>query len=123
MYSLLALILACVFLFVLVLSVIIFLPFYFTMIRPARERRKLLEQGRPGTGLIRTVRDTGVTIRGQYQVRLNLEISPGDGSPVFEATIKALVPRIDPGRYKAGQEIRVMYNPATNAVVVDDRPA
>ncbi len=105
---------------ILVFLVILFLPFYFSMIRPAAKRKLALQSGKPGTGLIKEVRDTGVTINRGIQVRLTLEIRPADGSPAFEATATALVPRIDPTRFRPGVEVPVKYDPVKKTAVVVD---
>jgi hypothetical protein len=106
---------------VLAFLVILFLPFYFSMIRPASKRRRLEESGKPGTGLIEEVRDTGATINRNIQIRLTLEIRPADGSPSFEAEATALVPRLDPSRYRPGGQVAVKYDPVTKTAAVDTR--
>ena len=104
---------------VLVFLALLFLPFYFFLIRPASRRKKVLETGLPGTALVKEVQDTGVTINQRIQVRLRLEVRPSDLSPAFEASAMALVPRLDPGLYRQGVEVRVKYDPETRIVAVD----
>ena len=55
--------------------------------------------------------DTGVTINGDPQVGLLLEVSPAGGNPSFQATAKGLVSRLEASLVRPGITAQVKYDP------------
>ena len=105
---------------VLLFAGLMFLPFYFALIRPARRRGRLLAAGRDGVGVVTAIHDTGVTVNRSIRARLTLRVTPADGSPELEVTAITLVPRLDPMRYAPGAELRVRFDPETRTAAVVD---
>jgi hypothetical protein len=57
------------------------------------------------------VRDTGITIDDHWiRVGMELEVHP-PGLPPYKAKANALVPRIEPTRYRPGMVVNVRFNP------------
>ena len=70
----------------------------------------VLKNGYPGVAKVLKKTDTGKTIKTQTQVELLLEITMEDCAP-FQSTIKALVPRLQPGLYDPGTVVEVRSDP------------
>lgn len=75
--------------------------------------------GIPGKATILEVRDTGITINENPQVKLKLEIQPKYGKK-FTTETRALVSRINPGAFRAGMEVLVKIDPKNEQNVVID---
>ncbi|HEX5037928.1 MAG TPA: hypothetical protein VFX30_12285 [bacterium] len=99
--------------------VVVFFFVYKSFIGPLFRAEKLLKEGEPGTALIKSVSDTGVTINNAPQVKIVLEVRP-KFKPPYEATTKVLVSRIRPDYYRPGMTVAVRINPKNpNEVVID----
>jgi hypothetical protein len=75
--------------------------------------------GIPGRALLRTVQDTGVNVRGDEVLMLQLEVSPSGGAS-YPVTTTAMLPPASMGRAIAGRSVAV-YIDRTNpqAVAID----
>lgn len=92
---------------------------FVTFINPILRNQKLLKTGEPGTALIKSVSDTGVTINNAPQVKIVLEVRP-KFKPPYEATTKILVSRLQPDYYRPGMTVAVRINPDKPAEVAID---
>ncbi len=93
--------------------------FYKLFFGPMINANRLQKTGLPGTAKILEVRDTGVTINNNPQVKLTVEIKNNLGQR-YTATIKTLVSRINPFAYQPGMEIPVKIDPKNDQNVVLD---
>ena len=89
--------------------------FFKGMINTAR----LQKTGTPGKATILEVRDTGVTINNNPQVKLILEVKNSFGQKYTTQT-RVLVSRINPNAYMPGMEIPVKIDPKNEMNVVVD---
>ena len=93
--------------------------FYKLFFAPMINANRLQKTGLPGTAKILEVRDTGVTINNNPQVKLTVEIKNNLGQR-YSATIKTLVSRINPFVYQPGMEVPVKIDPKNDQNVVLD---
>jgi hypothetical protein len=96
-----------------------FYLFYRLFFKPMINTSRLQKHGLPGTARILEVRDTGVTINNNPQVKLILEVKNSFGQRYTTET-RALVSRINPGAYVAGMEVAVKIDPKNEMNVVLD---
>lgn len=83
--------------------------------------KKLLANGRPATALIKSVKDTGISMRkGMYLVlEFQLEVTPEMGSP-YPVACRSMVSRVAMGMITPGKPLRVMVDPNNpNHVAID----
>ncbi len=96
-----------------------FYLFYRIFFKPMINASRLQKNGIPGTARIVEVRDTGVTINNNPQVKLILEVKNSFGQR-YTAETRALVSRINPGAYVPGMEVPVKIDPKNEMNVVLD---
>jgi len=96
-----------------------FYLFYRLIFRPMINAGRLQKTGLPGTARILEVRDTGVTINRNPQVKLILEVKNSFGQK-YNAQCRVLVSRINPGAYMPGMEVPVKIDPKNEQNVVLD---
>ena len=95
------------------------LLFYKLFFGPMLNASRLQKTGIPGTATILEVRDTGVTINNSPQVKLIVEIKNTFGQK-YQATIRALVSRLNPHAFSPGMQIPVKIDPKNEKNVVID---
>jgi hypothetical protein len=104
---------------ILLLSGGMFFLFYRLFFAPMILASRLRKTGLAGKALITEVRDTGVTINNNPQVKLVLEIKNSFGQK-YTTTIRTLVSRLQPLIYQPGMSIPVLIDPKDdNKVVID----
>lgn len=99
----------------------VFFLIYKLLIGPAIMNSKLQKIGIDGKALIKEVRDTGVTINNNPQVKLIVEIKNYLGQ-TYTTTLRVLVSRINPFAYQPGMTIPVKIDPNNEnnvAIAVD----
>ena len=96
-----------------------FYLFYRLFFKPMINASRLQKTGIPGKATILEVRDTGVTINNNPQVKLILEVKNNFGQK-YNAGCRVLVPRINPGAYQPGMEVPVKIDPKNEMNVVLD---
>lgn len=96
-----------------------FYLFYRLFFKPMLNTSRLQKTGIPGTAKILEVRDTGVTINNNPQVKLIVEVKNSFGQR-YQATMRVLVSRINPFAYQPGMEIPVKIDPKDEKNVVPD---
>ncbi|NOT50003.1 MAG: hypothetical protein HOP10_01840 [Chitinophagaceae bacterium] len=96
-----------------------FYLFYRLFFKPMINTSRLQKTGISGTARILEVRDTGITINNSPQVKLIVEIKNSFGQR-YQATMRVLVSRINPGAYQPGMEIPVKIDPKNEQNVVLD---
>ncbi len=96
-----------------------FYLFYRLFFKPMINASRLQKTGIPGTAKILEVRDTGVTINNNPQVKLIVEVKNNFGQR-YNATMRVLVSRINPFAYQPGMEIPVKIDPKNEQNVVPD---
>ena len=85
-----------------------------------------IANGVPGTAVIESVGDTGVTVTmpsvgpDAPDYKLGLQVTPGDGRPSYHADVRALIPRIFVPMIVPGARVGVMIDPANPARVTVD---
>lgn len=87
--------------------------------KPMINANRLQKTGIPGTARILEVRDTGVTINNNPQVKLLLEVRNSFGQK-YTTQCRVLVSRINPGAYQPGMEVAVKIDPKNEQNVVID---
>lgn len=87
--------------------------------KPMINANRLQKTGIPGTARILEVRDTGVTINNNPQVKLVLEVKNSFGQK-YTTQCRVLVSRINPGAYQPGMEVPVKIDPKNEQNVVID---
>jgi hypothetical protein len=93
--------------------------FYKLLFGPMMLNSRLQKVGIASKATIKEVRDTGVTINNNPQVKLMLELKNSFGQK-YTATIRALVSRLQPQLYQPGMRIPVLIDPKDeNKVVID----
>ncbi len=80
---------------------------------------RLQKVGLPGTAKILEVRDTGVTINNNPQVKLTMEVKNSLGQK-YNTECRVLVSRINPGMFQPGMEVPVKIDPKNDQNVVID---
>lgn len=103
-----------------IMGVGMFYLFYKLLFAPVILANRLQKTGIAARAFIQEVRDTGVTINNNPQVKLVLEISPPSGKK-YTGTLRTLVSRIQPDRFQPGMEIPVLIDPRNEQVVVIDQ--
>lgn len=93
--------------------------FYRLFFKPMINTARLQKTGLPGTAKILEVRDTGVTIINNPQVKLILEVKNSYGQK-YNAQCRMLVSRINPNAYMPGMEVPVKIDPKNEQNVVID---
>jgi hypothetical protein len=96
-----------------------FYLFYRLIFKPMINTSRLQKTGIPGKARILEVRDTGVTINNNPQVKLILEIRNSFGQK-YTTQCRVLVSRINPGAYVPGMELPVKIDPKNEMNVVLD---
>ncbi|MGQ0737566.1 MAG: hypothetical protein ACT4OJ_00755 [Bacteroidota bacterium] len=96
-----------------------FYLFYRLFFKPMINASRLQKTGLPGKAIILEVRDTGVTINNNPQVKLVLEVKNSFGQK-YNTQCRVLVSRINPGAYMPGMEVPVKIDPKNELNVVLD---
>lgn len=93
--------------------------FYKLFFGPMFNTSRLQKVGIPGKATILEVKDTGVTINNNPQVKLVVEIKNSFGQK-YTATIRTLVSRVNPNAYSAGMVVPVRIDPKNEKNVALD---
>ncbi len=96
-----------------------FYLFYRLFFKPMINANRLQKTGLPGTARIVEVKDTGVTINNNPQVKLILEVKNSFGQK-YNAQCRVLVSRINPNAFMPGMEVPVKIDPKNEQNVVID---
>jgi hypothetical protein len=96
-----------------------FYLFYRLFFKPILNARRLQKIGLSGKAKITAVKDTGVTINNNPQVKLILEVTNSFGQK-YEAESRVLVSRLNPIAYVPGIEVPVKIDPQNEKNVVVD---
>ncbi|MEI2737838.1 MAG: hypothetical protein V9F01_03525 [Chitinophagaceae bacterium] len=96
-----------------------FYLFYRLFFKPLINANRLQKTGLPGKARILEVKDTGVTINNNPQVKLILEVKNSLGQK-YTTQCRVLVSRINPGAYMPGMELPVKIDPKNEMNVVID---
>ncbi len=97
----------------------LFFLFYQLFFKSLINARRLQKTGTPGRAKILEVRDTGVTINNNPQVKLLLEVKNSLGQK-YNTQCKVVVSRINPGAYSPGMEVPVRIDPKNELNVALD---
>ncbi len=85
--------------------------FWFFFASEAR-RFNILKRGEPAEAVILEVKETGITLQGNYPVaKLLLEVRPRDGSEPYQVWTKCAVNRFDIPAFQPGAVVRVAVDP------------
>lgn len=84
--------------------------------RGERQRDELARSGRPATGVITDVEETGKVVNRRPEVRLHVTVEPPGGRP-FHATATWVFSVKDVQSYRVGTRVNVYYDPADRRVV------
>lgn len=96
--------------------------FYKLIFGPMLNASRLRKTGLPGKATVLEVRDTGVTINNNPQIKLVLEVKNNFGQK-YTTTCRVLVSRINPWAYKPGMELPVKIDPKNEKNVIIDMEA
>lgn len=96
-----------------------FYLFYRIFFKPMINANRLQKTGLPGKAIILEVKDTGVTINNNPQVKLVLEVKNNFGQK-YNAECRVLVSRLNPQAYQPGMEVPVKIDPKNEKNVVLD---
>jgi hypothetical protein len=96
-----------------------FYLFYRLFFKQLINASRLQKTGLPCTAKILEVKDTGVTINNNPQVKLILEVKNNFGQK-YTTQCRVLVPRINPDAYQPGMELPVKIDPKNEMNVVID---
>ena len=96
-----------------------FYLFYRLLFKPMINANRLQKTGLPGKAIILEVKDTGVTINNNPQVKLVLEVKNSFGQK-YTTQCRVLVSRINPNAYMPGMEVPVKIDPKNEQNVVLD---
>jgi hypothetical protein len=96
-----------------------FYLFYRIFFKPMFNANRLQKTGLPGKATILEVKDTGVTINNNPQVKLVLEVKNSFGQK-YTTQCRVLVSRINPNAYMPGMEVPVKIDPKNEQNVVLD---
>lgn len=96
-----------------------FYLFYRLFFKPMINSARLQKTGIPGKARILEVKDTGVTINNNPQVKLMLEVKNSFGQK-YTTQCRVLVSRINPNAYMPGMELPVKIDPKNEMNVVID---
>lgn len=97
----------------------VFYLVYRVFLKPMINANRLQKTGLPGTARILEVKDTGVTINNNPQVKLILEVKNSLGQK-YNSQCRVLVSRINPWAYQPGMEVPVKIDPNNEQNVVLD---
>jgi len=97
----------------------IFYLFYRLIFKPMLHAARLQKTGFTGKAKILELRDTGVTINNNPQVKLVLEVKNSFGQK-YNAQCRVLVSRLHPRAYQPGMEVPVKIDPKNEKNVVID---
>lgn len=84
-----------------------------------KEACEILAIGKPATGTITRLIDTGTTINNDPVVEFVVRVVP-EGGEAYEARTKALVSRLDVPAVQPGRVVPVRYDPANPARIALD---
>jgi hypothetical protein len=93
--------------------------FYKLFFGPMLNASRLQKTGLPGKAIITDVKDTGITINNNPQVKLILDVKNNFGQR-YSTTCRVLVSRINPFAYKPGMEVPVKIDPKNEKNVIID---
>jgi hypothetical protein len=96
-----------------------FYLFYRLFFKPMINANRLQKIGIPGKARILEVKDTGVTINNNPQIKLILEVKNNFGQK-YNTQCRVLVSRINPNAYMPGMEVPVKIDPKNEQNVVID---
>lgn len=96
-----------------------FYLFYRLFFKPMINANRLQKTGLPGKATILEVKDTGVTVNNNPQVKLVLEVKNSYGQK-YTAQCRVLVSRINPNMFMPGMEVAVLIDPKNEQNVVID---
>jgi hypothetical protein len=96
-----------------------FFLFYKLFFGPMINNSRLQKNGLPGRARILEIRDTGVTINNNPQVKLTLEVKNSLGQ-TYTTKCRVLVSRINPNAFQQGMEVPVKIDPKNELNVVID---
>ena len=96
-----------------------FYLFYRLFFKPMINASRLQKTGLPGKARILEVKDTGITINNNPQVKLTLEVKNNFGQK-YTTQCRVLVSRINPNAYMPGMELPVKIDPKNEMNVVID---
>ena len=96
-----------------------FYLFYRIFFKPMINAARLQKTGLPGKATILEVKDTGVTINNNPQVKLILEVKNSFGQK-YTTQCRVLVSRINPNAFMPGMEVPVKIDPKNEQNVVID---
>ena len=96
-----------------------FYLFYRIFFKPMINASRLQKIGLPGKARILEVRDTGVTINNNPQVKLILEVKNSFGQ-TYQTQCRVMVSRLNPWAYQPGMEMAVKIDPKNEQNVVID---
>lgn len=96
-----------------------FYLFYRIFFKPMINANRLQKTGLPGKATILEVKDTGVTINNNPQVKLLLEVKNNFGQK-YNTECRVLVSRLNPQAYQPGMEVPVKIDPKNEKNVVLD---
>jgi len=96
-----------------------FYLFYRLFFKPMINANRLQKTGLPGIARILEVKDTGVTINNNPQVKLMLEVKNSFGQK-YNTQCRVLVSRINPNAFMPGMEVPVKIDPDNEQNVVID---
>ena len=105
--------------FILVVFGGMFYLFYRLFFKPLINTARLQKTGLPGKATILEVKDTGVTINNNPQVKLMLEVKNSFGQK-YTTQCRVLVSRINPNAFMPGMEVPVKIDPKNEQNVVID---
>lgn len=94
-----------------------FYLFYRIFFKPMINASRLQKTGLPGTARILEVKDTGVTINNNPQVKLILEVKNSFGQK-YNTQCRVMVSRLNPGMFMPGMEIAILIDPKNEQNVV-----
>lgn len=97
----------------------VFILMWRLFIGPMMNAARLQKTGIPGKATVLEVKDTGVTINNNPQVKLLLEIRNSFGQK-YTASCRTLVSRINPFAFQPGMEVQVKIDPKNEQNVVID---
>ncbi len=104
---------------ILAMVALFFFVFYRLFFKPMLLVKRLQAKGIPARAIIIAVKDSGVTINNNIQVKLVLELKNTFGQK-YQAETRVLVSRINPGRYQPGMEVPVKVDPKNDKLVALD---
>jgi hypothetical protein len=96
-----------------------FYLFYRLFFKPMINASRLQKTGIPGKATILEVKDTGVTINNNPQVKLMLEVKNSFGQK-YTTQCRVQVSRINPNMFMPGMEVPVLIDPKNEQNVIID---